>query len=605
MSSVSGREIELELIRVRAEAAAARLEARAAELELMLLTQQPRTGMERQSIYDPPKTSTIDHRPTQDQAGGNPDNAAEGLMLAIGRLMQEQAAGTSNVTGWESRLQGAISRQHQPSAHNSSTGSVASKDDWQALGGAIAGGAIAGRRLPDQVNERLQQAAVDQFADRIARASSVAVEPDTERKPDAGSATPSQADGHQPVATDRPTAVPAASTEPTWSNVAQQVRPSKKEPSKKLASDQATDPIAKANVTADKHTSEEHGNDVEAGGNRSRLAGQRPAAPAVAVSVAQSVDDREKPKRGRPAGWLVSTLAHILVLLGLGLFTLASPKPKDQLAFSASVSESSETSVETLTIEAIEEMPEVSEPSVAESAADVSPLGTMPMAEVSLDLPTAKNPPMNPAALASELSSQAMKLAKASVKGDTPSNVQFAGVEGGGNHFVYLVDSSNSMKNFNEARIELLRSVDALKPDQRFYVVFYDEQPDYMRISNPSVDEPASVYATPANKQAFRRWAMTIQQQRGKSPPEVLEFAFKLRPDVIFLLSDGEFSAKTEVVIREKNRQENLFGDSGPISIIHTIRYPGVSSTEGRQAEVQMRRIAEENGGQYRNVELK
>src|SRR5690606_10371339 len=129
----------------------------------------------------------------------------------------------------------------------------------------------------------------------------------------------------------------------------------------------------------------------------------------------------------------------------------------------------------------------------------------------------------------------------------------------------------------------------------RFYVVFYDEKPDYMRISAANVDEPASVLATDANKQALRRWAMTIQEAAGKSPVDVLPFAFKLRPDVIFLLSDGEFSARTEEVIREHNRRDNLFGEDGPISIIHTIRYPGYSTTEARNAEVQMKRIAEEN----------
>jgi hypothetical protein len=70
------------------------------------------------------------------------------------------------------------------------------------------------------------------------------------------------------------------------------------------------------------------------------------------------------------------------------------------------------------------------------------------------------------------------------------------------------------------------------------------------------------------------------------------------------LLSDGQFSEKTEAVIKERNLQENLFGESGPISIIHTIRYPGYQTGEAQKAEVQMRRIAEANGGQYRNVVL-
>lgn len=580
MSNASGREIELELIRVRAEAAAARLEARAAELELMLLAQQTSVRVQQQTFYQPTQTSPIDRQPVTDPIGNHAENSAEELILAIRRLMQAQTVQPSGPTGWESRLQGVVSRQHEQPVPSSPANLAIN---------------VSNQPSSDGANEHASGAAVALFADRISKASVVVAEPAS-----SVAIEPVRPDAKPEVTNSANVTLEAANPDSVKSASDRIGEPTAKAKSSKTRSDAAKEKLANDNLTNDNQTSA-----VKPQPQRSSGMVQMASSPAVAVSIAQSADDRERPKRVRPASWLVSTIAHFVVLLVLGLFTLASPKPKDQLAFSASVSEASETAVESLTIEAIEEMPDVSEPSLSEAAADVSPLGTMPMAEVSLDLPIAKTPPMNPPSMSSDMSSQSMKLAKASVKGDTPSNVQFAGVEGGGNHFVYLVDSSNSMKNFNEARVELLRSVDALKPDQRFYVVFYDEQPDFMRISNPSVDEPASVYATPANKQAFRRWAMTTQQQKGKSPPEVLEFAFKLRPDVIFLLSDGEFSEKTETVIRQANRQENLFGDSGPVSIIHTIRYPGVSSTEGRQAEVQMRRIAEENGGQYRNVELK
>jgi len=332
-------------------------------------------------------------------------------------------------------------------------------------------------------------------------------------------------------------------------------------------------------------------------GSAKTLPGERlPAELAIDADGVKAAELKRK-----PAAWIASTLAHVAVLLLLGLMTLANPQPRDQLALSASASEASDEALESITIEALESMPESSQTMPAEAAVEVSPLGELAMTEVSLDLPPAQSVPKT-SDLMREVSSSTAQLSKAAVKADQPSNVKFAGVDGGGNHFVYLVDSSNSMRNFNEARTELLRSIDSLRPDQRFYVVFYDQTPEFMRLKHPASDEPASVLATIENKTALRRWAMAVQQERGKSPTEVLPFAFKLRPDVIFLLSDGEFSAQTEQVIRENNHQENLFGDAGPISIIHTIRYPGFSTAEGRDAEVQMRRIAAENGGQYRNV---
>ena len=550
-SNALSRELELELVRVRAEASAARLEARAAELELMLLAQRPQSRYVKQ-----------ESRFQESFASGHED-AAQSLISAIRHLVQQGADDT------------CLDAQHNPTVPVSGRAAASVGDGYQSLSAVVGGGGgwesrlsgLRGRRA-DPMDETASQQSLaaegvaehDRFADRIAMASQAVAEEPQQGK--------SVADSSEPTPEVAGTAV--------------------KSPS--VFQNATIEPVNQPDVASPWPV---------------KVVSQALMKPiAIPVSISEDAADQEKPKRLRPAGWLVSTTAHVVALLALGLFTLANPKPKDQLAFTASVSEASETAVESLTIESAQEMPDVAEPPLMETAADVSPLGTMKMAEVSLDPPTAVVSPIT-TAMSAEKSSELMKLAKAAVQGDTPSKVQFAGLDGGGNHFVYLVDSSNSMKKFNDARMELLRSIDSLKPDQRFYVVFYDENPKYMRINNPSQDESASVYATPENKQAFRRWAMAVPQARGQSPPEVLKFAFKLRPDVIFLLSDGEFTAQTETVIRQNNVQENLFGDAGPISIIHTIRYPGVSSTEGRQAEVQMQRIAAENGGQYRNIEIK
>jgi len=117
-----------------------------------------------------------------------------------------------------------------------------------------------------------------------------------------------------------------------------------------------------------------------------------------------------------------------------------------------------------------------------------------------------------------------------------------------------------------------------------------------MCVSHPTEPDEYSVMASPKNKQAVRRWAMSVGLERGAPPDEALEFALKLRPDVIFLLSDGEFPQRIEDMMAEKNSVSNLFGDSGPISILHTIGY------HSRDGETRMRRLAEANGGQYRYI---
>ncbi len=332
---------------------------------------------------------------------------------------------------------------------------------------------------------------------------------------------------------------------------------------------------------------------------------QKPRKPSVLLPAIKSIDgddeSLEPKRRFRPASFFVSTLAHVVVLILLGAATLATKQPKDQMAFTSSATESSEETMETFAIESNEPMDE-SDPVPTETAYEISTVGTMAITEVSMELPPAPAPPTTSDLLSSSsssLSSSAMK----SLKSDSNMKSQFCGVDGGGSHFVYLVDSSGSMRDgFQSARTELLASIDQLKPDQRFYVVFFDEEPDYMRISDPRVDESASVMATAENKRRLRTWAMNVEMNKGKAPYEILPFALLLRPDVIFLLSDGEFPVKIEEILREKNRQENLFGESGPISIVHTIRYHGIEGDTGRKAEETMIKIAKENGGQYRHV---
>lgn len=302
-------------------------------------------------------------------------------------------------------------------------------------------------------------------------------------------------------------------------------------------------------------------------------------------------------RRRRPLALVVSGLVHVVVFLALAGLTLTTTMPKDQVALSASVSESSESAIETFQIESVEPMLEPTETTPTETQYDVSPLGEMAAVDVTSDVIASISQPMAAAStLAQPMLNDSAQLE--SLKSDSKSKMEFCGVEGGGNHFVYLVDSSGSMGDaFTSARRALLESIDMLGEQQRFYVIFFDAQCDFMRINRADEDEPRSVYATAENKQKLKSWAMRVSMDRGKAPYEPLEYALtKLKPDVIFLLSDGEFPQGIEDLLSETNQVSNLFGDESPISIIHTISY------HSREGEARMRRIAEKNYGQYRHV---
>jgi len=323
---------------------------------------------------------------------------------------------------------------------------------------------------------------------------------------------------------------------------------------------------------------------------------RRVARPAVLDQPATlSIDEgteRTDAARARPAAWLLSAVVHAAIVIGLATIGLQTHRPRDQVALSGSTAVPNEVSMESFEFESSEPETEPTESSPSEMEYDLSPMG-----EVAAKSLIADTPPAPPLPSAASLTSSATTSQMRSLQTDSDAKIQFCGVEGGGNHFVYLVDSSRSMEDaFRSARRQLLESVEALKPNQRFYVIFYDREPDYMRISDPTRDEPRSVQATPENKAAAARWAMQIKMDRGWAPYDPVKFALELKPDAIFLLSDGDFPQKFEDVLAEANRQENLFGDDGPICIIHTISY---HSDEGAS---RMRRIAEAHGGQYRHV---
>lgn len=316
----------------------------------------------------------------------------------------------------------------------------------------------------------------------------------------------------------------------------------------------------------------------------------------VAKDIQLALDrepQRESQRRRKPSALLFSVIFHGLILVFLAFFTFSATTPGDQIAIAGSVADTDELQIESLEIETAEMQPAPSEPVPGETEYEISDIG-----EIAITEPITDVRPMLPSQLVDSIrQNQATSAASMSMKSDSDAKIKFCGVEGGGNHFVYLVDSSGSMGDaFESARRELLQSITALKPSQRFYVIFFDAESDYMRLSSSDQNEPRSAYATPQNKTALRRWAMTIGMDRGRAPYDALPFAIDLDPDVIFLLSDGEFPQKIEDLLKDINRVDNLFGDNGPISIVHTIGY------HSHDGESRMKRIAKQNGGQYRYV---
>lgn len=159
--------------------------------------------------------------------------------------------------------------------------------------------------------------------------------------------------------------------------------------------------------------------------------------------------------------------------------------------------------------------------------------------------------------------------------------VSFFGVRAQGQIFVYVVDCSGSMieeSRLTRAKIELRRSISALQVPQRFQVIFYNDEPIFMPGYLPKSADLAS-------KDQLLQWLRLIEPDGGTDPKSALQLALGLRPDAIFLLSDGEFPDGTAAAVIKKNARKIP---------IHCIDLGSGDTAD------QLKQIARESGGQYK-----
>jgi len=156
----------------------------------------------------------------------------------------------------------------------------------------------------------------------------------------------------------------------------------------------------------------------------------------------------------------------------------------------------------------------------------------------------------------------------------------FFGIRAQGQFFVYVVDCSGSMLDDDRlvrAKGELRQSINRLQYPQRFHVIFYNDHPLPML-----GDLPRSADLTA--KYQMSQWLRLIVPDGGTEPRGAMSMALSLRPDAVFLLSDGAFP---------DGAVESIAGRNPRKIPIHCI------DLSGGLAGDQLARIARESGGQY------
>jgi hypothetical protein len=281
---------------------------------------------------------------------------------------------------------------------------------------------------------------------------------------------------------------------------------------------------------------------------------------------------------------LVSMVCHLLGLIVLGMLTFAAQHHDSGVALFSQFVSSDEPGAEVSILTA-------TTPSESSSSTAAGPdmlFETDAFAVAELAGPQVELPP---SPIASGLSGEGIGDAGegSGLTGQGTGSGQFFGIVGTGRTFVYVLDCSESMLNngrFDRARKELIESINRLSPDQRFYVVLYNDNAVPMDADDPVAAETAEI-------QKFREWIESVIPYGGTNPLPALEYALSQTPDAIYFLSDGEFEPIVIAAIREKNRKTRYNPRTIPI---HTIAFAS------QAGENQMKILARSSGGKYRFV---
>jgi hypothetical protein len=163
----------------------------------------------------------------------------------------------------------------------------------------------------------------------------------------------------------------------------------------------------------------------------------------------------------------------------------------------------------------------------------------------------------------------------------------FFGSQGAGKTFIYIVDMSGSMYGgrFERARRELISSIEKLNPEQSFHVFFFSDQTFPLFYPKPA---NSLIKANSSNKKKAVRWIRAREPGGLTNPIMSLRSALELKPDVIFLLTDGE--------VDDPDQVRKIIQDNNVRTTIHTIAF------ENEDGANTLERIAKENRGSFRFV---
>ena len=181
-----------------------------------------------------------------------------------------------------------------------------------------------------------------------------------------------------------------------------------------------------------------------------------------------------------------------------------------------------------------------------------------------------------------------------------PAGTAFMGTRDQGSKVVFVIDASGSMMSHNSmqvAKASLVSSVQELDGNQQFLIIFYDDKPVVLHLRD--VHQPQLYAATEIHKTLAKQKIAGIHPGTGTQHYPALEMAMRLKPDVIFFLTDGQEPPLDE---RELELLKKLNGQK---TRIHSIEFGvGAEVSEGANPRNFLRKLSHQNGGTYRYYDV-
>ena len=162
----------------------------------------------------------------------------------------------------------------------------------------------------------------------------------------------------------------------------------------------------------------------------------------------------------------------------------------------------------------------------------------------------------------------------------------------GGNvtRVAFLCDASGSMmQKMPVLERELAKAVDGLKPVQAFNVIFFQGSEPF------AFNRHALIQATPVNKRSVGKFLEEVTPAGSSDPLPGLKLAFGQKPQLIYLLTDGDFPDNNQVLrqINELNKEHKVK--------INTVAFVSKADTDVDFIAL-LRKVAADSGGTFRKV---